>query len=215
MIESFDLDHAIEINVKRIEWISESLKKIGIQDLSGKTVLETGVGARGDFTTFLESLCPSKLVLIEAREENIKEHVRRYPHREKLFHQIDMNSLNFLEQTGIECYDIIVCMGTLYHLSNPEAALAEMATHCKVLLLETQIFSTSTNYEYVQDTTQWMFCKEDTGTFNQSYDGIGCRPIKGFLEKTLKKYFQSVDTINQPDHSDFHNKLRCAFICCK
>jgi len=193
----FDYDEAIKINNARIEW----MKKLNV-NYNSKNVLETGVGARGDFTTFLEN-SGANLFLIEARKENIEEHIRRFPHRKEHFYCINMNDKHYLDSIPIQRYDIIVCLGTLYHLSNPEESLRELCSNTDILLLETQISSSG----------NWNMCNERTIMSNQSFDGIGCRPNINLLRKILLRYFKVVDETFQPEHPDFTSGLRRCFFC--
>jgi len=203
MDNSFDYDDAVKINTSRIEW----LKKLNI-DYKNKNVLETGVGARGDFTTFLEN-SGAKLFLIEARQENIDEHIRRFPHRKDNFYCINMNEHYYLDKLPVRKFDIIVCLGTLYHLSNPEESLREMCCNANMLILETQI-SNSGNFN---NDGNWNLCYESKMMMNQSVDGIGCRPDINLLRKILHRYYEVVDETYQPDFIDFQNGTRRCFFC--
>lgn len=194
---SFDYTGAVKINIDRINW----LKRLNV-NYKNKNVLETGVGARGDFTTYLEDN-GANLYLIEARQVNIDEHIRRFPYRKDKFYCINMNNDGFLDKIPIDKYDVIVCLGTLYHLSRPNECLNELCKRTNVLLLETQVL----------DIGEWNFCLEPTQHLNQSFDGFACRPNVNLLRNILNKYFKYVDETIQPENDEFKNGLRRCFYC--
>src|SRR5215472_9704948 len=111
----------------------EHLASLGLE-LRNKSVLELGAGI-GDLSTFfLDRDCT--LVSVEARPENCRIFADTMTalaaggytrgSRSRLICG-DVESLDrFVEGR----FDIVFCYGLLYHLRNPEAALASMADHC-------------------------------------------------------------------------------------
>jgi 2-polyprenyl-3-methyl-5-hydroxy-6-metoxy-1,4-benzoquinol methylase len=67
-----------------------------------------------------------------------------------------MNDKNFLEKLPRQKFDIIICLGTLYHLSNPDAALRLMCENTKELILST----------CVSAKPGWNFVSENKNTIN-------------------------------------------------
>lgn len=111
-------------------------------DLSGRRVLELGAGIGDHSTFFLDRGC--RVTAVEPRAENVA--VLRS--RMSLFPTAwDPNRLTVI-QAGIEeldtlrlePHDVVYCYGLLYHLTDPEAALARAARACQgLLLLETKV----------------------------------------------------------------------------
>jgi FkbM family methyltransferase len=184
--EVFLTDEALRINKAR----QDHLAALGLQ-LAGKTVLEVGAGI-GLHTQFFEDLGCS-IVTTDGRPENVSEMRRRYPHRRARV--LDLETTTDL--TFLGTFDIIYCYGTLYHLSQPEAALKAMAQVCReLILLETCV--TPGNTFAINSVS------EDSQNPNQAYSGIGCRPTRPWVMATLKQYFGFAYVSKyQPCHPDF------------
>lgn len=186
MLESvFDQEDAKAINKARLE----HLASLGLK-FENSIVLEVGSGI-GLLTGFFESL-GCTILSTEARQVNIEEHRRRYPHRRVEFADISKpGSHNHFGE-----FDIVFCYGTLYHLSNPASAIKDMAKVCRnLLLLETCVYPIDNgNVNHL----------EEPPLLNQSFEGTGCRPARNWIFYELRKYFPHVYvTASQPDHPDF------------
>ena len=192
----FDYPAAIHLNNSRIEFIDS----LGI-DFKGKTVLETGMGARGDFSHYLHSK-GAILYSFDARQTNCDEFKRRHPEIKNVF-CINMETPNFLENIGIEKFDYILCVGTLYHLATPDKALDQLAKYSDNLILTTCVGGKNPG---------WNFVKEHG--LNQCFGKFGCRPDLNFLLSELKKRYTTVKTHNV-NHIEFMNGTRAAFTCSK
>jgi len=182
---SFFYDAALQINTDRIAHL-ETL------DLSfaGKTVLETGCGGCGDFTSYLVSK-GAKVVLNDVREENIKSLLEN----KGLSLEYNTWNLNLAAPDNVK-FDIIFSYGTLYHLSRPEVALKSFADLCR----EFAIISTCTSGKNDSDPNH---IPEWNGN-EMAADGTGCRPGRVFVYNELKKHFKNVYMLRtQPKNPDY------------
>jgi SAM-dependent methyltransferase len=178
----------------------EHLASLGL-DLRGKSVLELGAGI-GDLSTFfLDRDCT--LVSVEPRPENCQIFADTmtalaaggYPRvgRSRLI-QGDVESLDrFVEGT----FDVVFCYGLLYHLRDPETALASMAERCAgLLLLETCVSMGSG--EALNPIS------EPVSEPSQAFEGRGCRPTRLWIFNRLKRLFPFVYVPRtQPSHNEF------------
>lgn len=167
----------------------EHLVSLGL-NIAGSTVLEVGAGI-GDHTSFfIDRNC--KIVTSEARQNNIKILLSRYPNLRVLHLDLDNPPEEF-----DELFDIVYCYGTLYHLKNPVRALEFISRCCrKMLLLETCVSFGEENSPYP--------CTENAMNPTQSISGRGCRPTRRWVYSQLKRYFKFVYLpITQPNHEEF------------
>ena len=158
-------------------------------DLEGKTVLEVGAGIGLHTPFFLERGCT--VTVTDGRAENVAEIQRRHP-------GVKTAVVDLEQDRPIELgrFDVIYCYGLLYHLSNPQRALARLADVCDgQLLLETAV-SPGTHDE--------LLLVRDPDAFNQAISGIGCRPTRLWILNRLKSLFgYGYIPRTQPDHVDF------------
>jgi SAM-dependent methyltransferase len=168
------------------------LASLGL-DLQGKKVLEVGAGIGLHTAFFLERGCT--VTVTDGRAENVAEIARRHPPG-----QTDVRTaivdLEIDRPIELGRFDIVYCYGLLYHLSNPERALARLADVCDgQLLLETAV-SPGTHDE--------LLLVRDPDAFNQAISGIGCRPTRLWILNRLKSLFgYGYIPRTQPDHVDF------------
>ena len=188
----------------------EHLASLGLP-LSGKTVLETGAGIGDHSHYFLDRGC--SLTITEAREENLSILCQRYP-------DIAIAKLDL--EAPVSCpdlppHEVVYCYGTLYHLSDPLAALEYLADRCtELFLLETCVSFSNTGPNMT---------KENPAIPTQALSGSGCRPGREWLYEQLKTFFENVYVpVTQPAHEEFpndwkrpevhqHTLSRAIFIC--
>ena len=95
-----------------------------------------------------------------------------------------------------EKYDIIVHWGLLYHLQEIEKHLENIAEHCDILLLETEVSDSSEDTFFIQT--------EEKG-YDQAFHSIGIRPSPSYVEKILDKNGFHFKLIKDPIlNSSFH-----------
>ena len=165
------------------------LASLGL-DLARKRVLEVGAGIGLHTPFFLKRGC--EVLVTDGNAENVGEIRRRLPNVQSSL--LDLEQDGTLEHLGV--FDTVYCYGLLYHLSNPEAAIAKFASVCRgQLLLETVV--SLGRYPEVQ-------LMRDFVSNNQARSGIGCRPTRPWIMQTLSRYFgHAYVTRTQPDYPDF------------
>jgi SAM-dependent methyltransferase len=183
----------LDINNARIEHLA-SLEL----PLKNKTILELGSGP-GDITNFLIEQ-GSYVTSIDARAENIL--------AAKLKHQSSGRWNGFVYDLNAEIgprsvsYDIVLAYGILYHLNNPRRFLKSIAfLEPSLLLLETCVTSELSSSKPNHPSG---ILDEDCSNGTQALNGTGCRPLRDWLWKLLKRNFSNSYVCKyQPDHPQF------------
>jgi tRNA (mo5U34)-methyltransferase len=160
------------------------------QKLGMRTAADVGCGI-GRFSSFLQHL-GFDVVGIDGREENVLEAKRRYASIE--FHQANVEDASLLR---LGSFDLVFCMGLLYHLENPLLVIRRLrALTQKGLLLESMCFP---------EDKPWMLLLNEPPTENQSLTGVAFYPSEGCLVKMLYRAgFSAVyRLVALPDHDDF------------
>lgn len=181
----FLFPQATAINAARLA----HLASLGL-DLERKQVLEVGAGIGLHTPFFLERGC--EVLVTDGNAENVAEIRRRLPQVRTAV--VDLEQDRAIEDLGT--FDIVYCYGLLYHLSNPEAAIARFASVCRrQLLLETVVG----RGRYPE-----VHLVRDPVLENQAVSGIGCRPTRPWIMQTLTRHFgHAYVTRTQPDYPDF------------
>ena len=159
-------------------------------DLEHKQVLEVGAGIGLHTPFFLKRGC--EVLVTDGNAENVGEIRRRLANVPSAL--LDIEQDGTLDDLGT--FDIVYCYGLLYHLSNPEAAIAKFASVCRgQLLLETVVgLGRHSELQLIRDFV----------SNNQAVSGIGCRPTRPWIMQTLTRYFGwAYVTRTQPDYPDF------------
>ena len=183
--DSFLYEGALAINRAR----QDHLASLNIP-LTKKIVLEVGAGIGLHTKFFLDRKC--MVTVTDGNADNVEEIKRRLPDVESYI--LDLDQPNAVD--GIGLFDIVYCYGLLYHIGDPEAAIAQLADICKGQILLELIVNTSpkNNIEYLTD---------PVGN-NQSLHGPACRPSRAWVIDKLKKYFgYGYITVTQPRHPEF------------
>lgn len=181
----FEIEAAQRINRAR----ARAIESIGL-DLERKRVLDVGSGP-GHFTPIYTSR-GCDVVALDGRADNIDECRRLYP----LVRGV-VGDVQSFDLTTLGRFDVVHCLGLLYHLDSPVAALRSMARVCDgVLILETMVMDASRPLLLIDD---------EPKTVNQALGGIGSRPTPTFVAMALNRVgFRHVYGLaQQPDHEDF------------
>jgi SAM-dependent methyltransferase len=176
-------------NARAINTARQShLASLGL-NLKAKTVLEVGAGIGLHTQFYLERGCT--VTVTDGRAKNVAEIARRHPGVRTAIIDLEID-----KPVELGRFDIIYCYGLLYHLSNPDRALARLADVCDgQLLLETAV-SPGTHDE--------LLLVRDPDAFNQAISGIGCRPTRLWILNRLKSLLgYGYIPRTQPDHIDF------------
>jgi FkbM family methyltransferase len=185
-----DFGAFLEPQAQRINAARQAhLASLGLE-FRTKRVLEVGAGIGLHTAFFEERGC--EMISTDGNPFNVAEMLRRYPHRK--IGLIDLDRRTALSDLGI--FDIVYCYGTLYHLNDPDGALARLAAICEgQILVETIVVP--------GDHLELHFVAEPLSP-NQSVRGIGSRPTRPWVMAALRRHFgHAYTTLNQPDFPDF------------
>jgi SAM-dependent methyltransferase len=205
--ETFDQRESAEINRARMS----HLESLGFF-LEGKSVLDVGCGVGHLAQFFVGRGC--RVVCIDAREQNIARLRELYPGLEAQVADVEAEPL-----LRFGTFDVVFAYGLLYHLENPLAALRNMASVCKeLLLLETMV---------CDHTLPVLRAEDETAAFSQALRGLGCRPSPSYVALALSRLgFDFIYAPKAPpEHPDFRFRwkgnldswrdrrpLRCVFV---
>jgi SAM-dependent methyltransferase len=154
----------------RIRWILENL---GERVFEGKTVLDIG-GGSGHVARRVRELGARRVEVVEGRVSNITE---RPPDEGIIF------TLANLERgltTREPSYDIVLNLGTIYHLANWEPILIDSVLRARELVfIETEVIDSEVEYN--------RYVVEDVDGYDQSMSGIGSRPSEFEIDRLLAR----------------------------
>jgi FkbM family methyltransferase len=181
----FRESEALRINRAR----QEHLASLGL-DLHAKRVLEVGAGIGLHTPFFEERGCD--VLSTDGNPINVAEMLRLYPHRK--LGVLDLDRVVDLADLG--SFDIVYCYGTLYHLRDPDGALARLASVCTgQILVETLV---------VPGSYPEFHRVVEPRSANQGIRGIGTRPTRSWVMSALRRHFgHAYAVLDQPDFPDF------------
>ena len=181
----FQEPEALRINRAR----QDHLASLGL-DLHDKRVLEVGAGIGLHTAFFEERGCD--VLSTDGNPINVAEMLRLYPHRK--LGVLDLDRVVGLADLG--SFDIVYCYGTLYHLRDPDGALARLASVSRgQILVETLVVPGS--YPELHRVVEPL-------SANQGIRGIGTRPTRSWVMSALRRHFgHAYATLDQPDFPDF------------
>jgi SAM-dependent methyltransferase len=165
-------------------------EKLGI-----RSAADVGCGV-GYFSGFLRGL-GFDVVGFDGRQENVSEAKRRFP-------DIEFSQANVENMSVSECgsYDLVLCVGLLYHLENPLQALRNLSMIAKKLLL---IESCAT-----PDRQTVFYLHEEPLAEDQGLTYLALHPSESSLIKICYKIgFPSVYRfVVVPRHEDFRDQAK-------
>jgi len=198
---------AVAINRARLDFL-ESLNL----PIAGKRILDAGCGVGHHTPFYLSRGC--RVVGIDGRAENIAMMKELYPAVEGL-----VGDLQSLDLQSLGSFDVVHCLGLLYHLDSPVSALRKLSSVCEgYLILETMVCDAK---------EPMMMLADEHLSANQALAGLACRPSPSFVAMTLDRLgFPFVyGTTAPPRHPDFQfewrdnrditrdgRNLRCMFV---
>jgi len=158
-----------------------------------KSAADVGCGV-GYFSGFLEEL-GFDVVGFDGRLENVEEAKRRYPKIEFRLENVEEPAIL---QRG--SFDLVLCLGLLYHLESPLRALRNLAAMANQLLL-------IESYATPQKETAF-YLREEQHVEDQSLTALALYPSESSLIKICYKIgFSSVSRfVPLPDHEDFRDR---------
>ena len=123
----FDMPHATGFTAARTAWLDGLLPPL-IAAHGYKTAVDVGCGV-GYFSAYLQGL-GLRVVATDGRAENVAETERRLPDVTCVVHDAEDRSLRELGT-----FDVTLCVGLLYHLENPFAAIRNLHALTRRLLI--------------------------------------------------------------------------------
>jgi SAM-dependent methyltransferase len=189
----FDEPEASRFNESRRAFLDGLLPEL-IRKKQLSTALDVGCGY-GYFSKWLSCL-GLRVTGIDGRPENVAEASRRYPGIE--FKTFDVEDPSI---TGLGSFDLVLCVGLLYHLESPFRAIRNLCALSHLyLVIETQVAP--------HRSPVTLLCEEGVA-INQSLAYTACVPSRSCLVKMLYRAgFPNVyGAIRPPDYPDFHGSL--------
>jgi tRNA (mo5U34)-methyltransferase len=166
---SFDSDTTRRYTKVRQDFAREFIEAIR-RELVLRSALDVGTGV-GYFAAFLHEM-GFQVLAIDGREKNIREAKRRHTVIDFLTRNVEDPAL---PQLG--CFDIVLCMGLVYHLENPFQAIRNLEQLTgKVLLVESMCLPGS-------DATLRLFDEGEND--NQGLAYVAFYPTEACLVKML------------------------------
>lgn len=167
---SFNSSAYQRLNSRRLEHLAQMELP-----LEGKSILELGSG-QGDLSPFFIDR-GFNLTLSDVRPELINVLTEKFPDQDVL--RIDLEE----EPVGISPFDVVFAYGLLYHLTDLESGIKNLATLSKSYV----ILSTCVNPDDDED----ILLSEPISDPTQAYHGRGNRPSRRLLFELLQKYFSN------------------------
>jgi SAM-dependent methyltransferase len=169
----------------------EHLASLGL-DLDGRRVLEVGAGI-GLLTSFFEAR-GCEVLSTDGRPAHVAEMRRRWPRRR--VERVDLDAISARAAlAALGPFDVVFCYGTLYHLADPDGALAALAGVSPVILLETCV----TPGRHVD-----VHPVRESAAANQALGAVGCRPTRPWvMEQLVRHWGFAYVSRRQPRHEEF------------
>lgn len=189
----FDQPHAMRLIRAKAELLQEILPDV-TRGMDLRTALDVGCGF-GYFSAFLSEQGLA-VQAIDVRPENITEATSRYPNIGFAVRNIEDASV-----TDLGTFDLVLCLGLLYHLENPFRAVRNLfALTRKVCIIETMVAPFSAPIA--------AFVEEGDGQ-DQGRNYLAQIPSESWFLKALSKAgFAFVYRLSRlPGHPDFRRSF--------
>jgi hypothetical protein len=175
-------------NARRLEFLA-SLRL----PLAGRTLLELGAGV-GDHTEFfLDRSCV--VTAVEARSEAVAVMQTRFEHHESV--TVLERDLDPPDASLAGTFDVVMCLGLLYHVAHPQQLVTWAASHAADLLVIETIVSPAPGGDP-------QMVGEDARLPGASTHGTGCRVTRQWLWSLLSASMPYVyATRGQVPHYEF------------
>ena len=177
--------HYIEWTNRRVSAITD---RFGKEFFLNKTILELGCGLSGIGDKF------AAIGSVVYRCDGRKEHIYQLKDTDSIFSFICDLDMDF--PSGL--YDIILSLGTVYHLKDASAHIKKCCVAAKeVFIIETECLDTKDNI---------CININEPGDYDQALGGVGSRPSPSFIENEVTKNGFIFDRYVGPDNNDSQHK---------
>ncbi len=159
-----------------------------------RTALDLGCGV-GYYSAMLRDL-GFQVVAADGREENIVE--ARSRHSGIDFRVADAEDPSL---PALGTFDLVVCLGLLYHLENPLRAVRSLRALCgKFLLVESMA---------IPDDEPYLIVLDEPSGVDQSLGAVSCLPSEGAIIKMVYRAgFPNVYRFRElPDHENYRSGI--------
>ncbi len=184
--------HYVEWREKRIAAIEDHY---GRDWFAGKSVLEVGAGF-GDIGVHFAKI-GARVTCSDARQSHVKEARRRHPDLAQVF-QADIDQP--YESLGVN-HDLLLHLGVLYHLKDPEEGVRRALAAARHVVLETEVADS--------DDPELVVVTEERG-YDQAYNAVGSRPSPALIERVMRESGRSFTRVadarcnSGPHRYDWH-----------
>jgi len=189
----FDMPHATRFTEARKAWLDGLLRPL-VTAGGYQTAVDVGCGV-GYFSSYLQEL-GLRVTATDGRAENVAEAQRRLVGVPCAVHDVEDRSIR---QLGV--FDVVLCVGLLYHLENPFAAIRNLrALTGRLLIVESVV---------VPGTSPAAVLLDEPGGRDQALQDSVLVVSEPALIKMLYRaglpFVYSVDRL--PDHGDFRDSF--------
>jgi SAM-dependent methyltransferase len=190
---AFDQPHAVRFTEARQQFLNQWFPDL-VELSSLRNALDVGCGV-GYFSEYLAAM-GLQVTAVDGRDDNVLEAQRRYPGVKFVVGNIEDP---LTRQLGV--FDLVFCVGLLYHLENPFAAIRNLeALTAKVLFIESMVVPDSIPMA--------RLLTEDRGE-DQALSYVALVPSESCLINMLYDagFAHVFRTRGVPLHEDFHTTL--------
>jgi SAM-dependent methyltransferase len=190
----FEQPHYIKLSTSRELWLIELLHSLRNESHNLTTALDVGCG-QGFFSDILHR-AGMRVQGVDGRRSNVEAARGRYS--DIPFSQADVEDPTL---TNLGKFDLVLCLGLLYHLENPFRAIRSLESTTEHFLIGESRIAPSRR--------ALLMLNEEGCTEDQGLNYIALVPTESCLVKMLyASGFEFVYlTRNRPNHPDYRNHL--------
>jgi SAM-dependent methyltransferase len=187
----FDLPHYQALDRAKIAFLRNILPEWKTQ-FQLATSLDVACGV-GHYSALLQE-CGFDVAAVEGRADNVEEAQRRVPGL-----SVHLGDVEELSNLGLGTYDLVFCLGLLYHLENPLRSIRQLCgVTGKLMVVESMC---------LEDDQPRLELRDEGPSEDQGLRHVAFYPSEPCLIKMMYRAgFQSVYRMRSlPDHPDFQS----------